>query len=114
MAKDMCRNHPEVFAAGNCKQCAVPICDACKTVRPQGVFCSVVCADKYAAFQDRIAVHKGPGEGGLIALLAKTLALAAVIFGVYTFMRLAYGVDSIGDVPGAIRSMVSDLIGLFR
>ncbi|MBN1866756.1 hypothetical protein JW916_05645 [Candidatus Sumerlaeota bacterium] len=114
MAKNMCRHHPEVFASGVCKQCAIPICDECKTVRPQGIFCCEECADRFAAFQDRIAVHKGTGGGGLVSLLVKIAVLAAVLLVAYLFLHSSYGVDSPADLPGAIKSMISDLIGLFR
>ena len=116
MAKDMCRFHPHVFASGECKQCSIPICDDCKTVQPQGIFCSAECAAKFAAFQDRLSAHKGPGSGSFLSspTIRTILVLGVVLLAFWLFLHFVYDVGSLGDIPSALKSMWFDFIGFFR
>ena len=116
MAKEMCRHHPQVYATGTCKQCAIPICDACKTVRPQGIFCSEECAQKFSAFQSRMAGSTQRKSGGLFGSLKfkRIMIIGCVLVAFLLFLHFAYGVDSLGNLPSGIASLWYDLIGIFR
>jgi len=115
MAKDRCRYHPNLFSSGVCRQCGIPLCDACKILRAEGIFCSGECWDKYVKFQQRISAHRSVRGGILPALTGKkALILIALIVVLVFFLHFFYDVDTPGDVPRAIVDMFKDLAGLFR
>ena len=115
MAKDRCRFHPNVSSSGTCKQCGIPLCDACKIVRAEGVFCSGPCWEQFVAFQKRISAHRSVRRGFLPALTwKKALIVLAALAALLMFMHYAYDVNSPGDVPSAIGKMWADFRDLFR
>jgi hypothetical protein len=115
MAKEMCRYHPTVFASGRCKQCAVPLCDDCKIVRPFGIFCSKTCAGKFKEFQDNLAAHDSTSKKSfaLPFSMKKILIAVAALAAFVLFMHFCYELDSPTQLPRALQSMWSDLMGIF-
>ena len=77
-----CFRHPNKVSIGNCKNCNAPICGECKTVTPNGIFCSNDCHANLVDFQSKIISTSGTRSGFSVFAWIKHLAIAAVLIAV--------------------------------
>ena len=113
MAKDKCRFHPDLFSSGTCRQCGIPLCDACKILKTEGIFCSAECWGKFAKFQERISTHRSVRTISFIGLWWKRLLVLLLVIAALVILTRIYDINSPGDVPSAFYQMWSDLMRLF-
>jgi len=114
MAKDRCRFHADTPSIGSCRQCAIPLCQACAISKAEGIFCSGECYEKYTRFQAnaeeydaRARRYRGQGRWKKWAVTAIVLVVVIIL------LHYAYDVNSPMDIPSAIGEIFSDIMGLF-
>ena len=114
MAKDNCRFHPHISAVACCSQCGIPLCKDCTTQRPEGIFCSGGCYEKYTSFVERSGAgqsRKGASDFG--KLFKKIIFVVVLLVAFFIFMYWSYGVDSPAKLPGGLKEMLFDFLHLF-
>lgn len=90
MALDKCFRHPLKIAAGQCKRCHAHLCIECKTLTPDGVFCSRECLEDFRLFQSRLVTTRIPRSRFSLMAWIKHIVVSAVlvliIYGALAFL----------------------------
>ena len=113
MPSGACINHPAVEAAGRCKQCSRPFCNACRVLGPTGQFCSETCKQKHEVFvqQAQAQDHKKGGLG-IKGLVKKGVKIAIVVVIICVAIT---GADAlVADIPviSQLSALIKGLIGM--
>ncbi|HOL21771.1 MAG TPA: B-box zinc finger protein [bacterium] len=83
-----CFFHTGRPAVARCKQCGRPLCTECRIIKPDGIFCSVECAERFSVFARRAEEleakrSKSSGVAGLI----KFIIFLVILFVIYLIIR---------------------------
>ena len=79
---EKCKNHPLRFAIARCKRCHLPLCNDCKVLVDDGVFCSQVCVEQFQNFQQRVSTLPATQTRFSFFGCLKTLVISAVLLAV--------------------------------
>ncbi len=107
---ETCINHPTREATTRCKACHKPLCDKCKLVTPEGVFCSEECHQRQQEFTKRAEQVPMPKRNFFRAIMGwvkKMLFLLVILVIAYVVIILIYG--SPEGFFGQIRKLVNIL-----
>lgn len=91
---ETCINHPLKQATARCKACHRPLCDECKIVTEDGVFCSDECHERQVQFTERAASLPKPKRsflGGFAGFVKKLVILIILLLVAYGLITLIYG-----------------------
>lgn len=83
-----CFYHTGRPAVTRCKQCGRPLCSECRIIKPDGIFCSEKCAERFEVFARRaeeIEAKKGKSNG--IAGFVKFIIFLVILFVIYLIVR---------------------------
>ena len=83
-----CFFHTGRPAVTRCKQCGRPLCSECRIIKPEGIFCSAECAERFSVFAKRaeeLEAKRSKNNG--LAGLVKFIIFLVVLFILYLVIR---------------------------
>ncbi len=112
MVESYCINHSDRVATARCRQCGKPLCDECKIITKEGIFCSEKCHERAKAFSSRMEEiedkrwQKRKGIPGPIKGFLKFL-----IFVLITWIILHFGlkINNFSDLRNLVSSGIKKI-----
>jgi hypothetical protein len=101
-----CANHPIKMATVRCKTCNKPLCNECKMITDDGIFCSEECHAKTKHFMEKTNSSGAVVEHRTKFITKRTvysfIVLLAVAAGTAMWFRSTQGVESFSDFKGMV------------
>ena len=112
MVESYCINHSDRVATARCRQCGKPLCDECKKITKEGIFCSEKCHERAKAFSSRMEEiedkrwQKRKGIPGPIKGFLKFLIFVLII---WIILHFGLKINNLSDLRNLVSSGINKI-----